>query len=220
MGVLDVLLPRRCAICRTVGESVCIACLARLVRCAPPVCERCGAPGPWPVRRCAECSGRRLAFSSARAALVYEDGARAFVSAWKEQGRRDLVPVAASLVVESLPRPDADIVTFVPGDHDRGLKRGHAPAATLARGLAEAWSVPLAPLLGRRSGVRRQRDLPRAERRGNVAHVFSARGEAPARVCLVDDVYTTGSTVTACATELRRAGARHVDVVCFARAVR
>ena len=42
-------------------------CLRRLVRCAPPCCERCGAPGPWPVRRCAECSGRRLAFASARA---------------------------------------------------------------------------------------------------------------------------------------------------------
>jgi len=128
--------------------------------------------------------------------------------------------VAAALIVEGLPRPDVDIVTFVPGDRDRGLKRGHAPAATLARGLAAAWSIPLEPLLGRRPGVGRQRDLPRAERRANVARAFSARGDAPARVCLVDDIYTTGSTATACATELRRAGARHVDVICFARAVR
>ena len=76
MQIVDLLLPRRCGICGKVGESACATCLARLVRCLPPWCERCGAPGPWPVRRCAECTGRRLAFTSARAALVYEAGAQ------------------------------------------------------------------------------------------------------------------------------------------------
>ena len=84
-----------------------------------------------------------------------------------------------------------------------------------------AWSIPVAAAAA--APVResqRQRDLPRAERRQNVARAFSARGSAPGRVCLVDDVYTTGSTATACATALRRAGARRVEVVCLARAVR
>ena len=75
----------------------------------------------------------------------------------------------------------------------------------------------MAALLRRRPGVERQRGLPRTERRRNVARAFTARGTAPARVCLVDDVYTTGSTATACATALRRAGARRVDVVCLAQ---
>ena len=57
------------------------------------------------------------------------------------------------------------MLTFVPGDRDRELTRGHAPAAALARELSAAWSIPVAPLLRRRPGVRRQRDLPRAERR-------------------------------------------------------
>ncbi len=220
MQFLDVVLPRRCGICGRVGASVCSACLARLVRCLPPCCERCGAPGPWPVRRCAECSGRRLAFASVRAALVYEDGARAFVASWKERGRRDLTAVAAELVVATVPRPAGDVISCVPGDRDRGLARGHSPAAALASELSAAWSIPLATLLNRHGNVGRQRDLPRAERRGNVARVFSARGTSPGRVCLVDDVYTTGSTATACATALRRAGARRVDVICLARAVR
>jgi predicted amidophosphoribosyltransferase len=161
-----------------------------------------------------------LAFASARAALVYEAGARAFVTSWKERGRRDLAALAADLVVATLPRPVADVISFVPGDRDRGLARGHAPAAALASELSVAWSIPLKALLHRRAGVGRQRDLPRAERRGNVARVFSARGTSPDRVCLVDDVYTTGSTATACATALRRAGAKRVDVICLARAVR
>ena len=83
-----------------------------------------------------------------------------------------------------------------------------------------AWEIPVTTLLLRRPGVDRQRDLPRAERRANAARAFSPCACAPARVCLVDDVYTTGSTATACATALRNAGARRVDVACFARAVR
>ncbi len=172
------------------------------------------------MRRCAECSGRRLAFASARAAVVYEDGARAFVAAWKERGRRDLALIAAEIVAATVSRPDADLITFVPGDRDRELRRGHVPAEALAHALAAAWAIPAEPLLRRRPGIGRQRDLPLARRRGNVAQAFSTRGRSPLRVCLVDDVYTTGSTATACATELRRVGARRVDVACFARAVR
>jgi predicted amidophosphoribosyltransferase len=220
MDLLDLFLPRRCGVCGAVGDSVCQVCLARLVRCSPPWCERCGAPGPWPVRRCVECSGRRLAFASARAALVYEDRARSFITSWKERGRRDLADVAVGLVVAALERPCVDLVTFVPGDRDRGLARGHAPAAELARGLAEAWALPARGLLRRRPGVARQRDLPRKERRANVARAFTARADARGRVCLVDDIYTTGATAAACSTALRRAGAQRVEVVCLARAVR
>jgi predicted amidophosphoribosyltransferase len=151
---------------------------------------------------------------------VYEAHARAFVSSWKERGRRDLSTVAARLVVETLARPDVDAITFVPGDRDRGLVRGHLPARALAVALSESWSIPLATLLGRRHGVKRQRDLPRVERRRNVARAFISLAPARGAICLVDDVYTTGSTATACATALRRAGARRVDVVCLARVAR
>src|SRR4029077_13787660 len=105
-------------------------------------CARCGAPGPWPVERCVECVGRRLAFARARAALVYDGRTRALVARWKEHGRRDLARQLAEVVIECVARPEADVVTFVPGDRERGLKRGHVPAAGLARALARSWSVP------------------------------------------------------------------------------
>src|SRR5262245_23223766 len=84
---LDLVLPERCAVCDVPGDALCAPCRAGLTRLVPPVCERCGSPGPWPVRRCAECAGRRLAFVAARSAIVYDGKARALVRAWKERGR-------------------------------------------------------------------------------------------------------------------------------------
>jgi predicted amidophosphoribosyltransferase len=122
--------------------------------------------------------------------------------------------------VETVTRPGAEAITFLPGDRDRSLKRGQNAAQALARELAALWEVPLLDILARPRPARPQRGLARDDRRRNVRGSFEARGASPARIVLVDDVYTTGATVGAAATELRRVGARVVDVVTFARAVR
>ena len=220
MGLFGLVLPSRCACCDVPGPSLCGSCLASLIRIAPPVCERCGAPGAWPVRRCVECAGRRLAFARARGALVYDGHTRPLVSAWKERGRRDLAAPLARVVAEAIAPPDVDVLTFVPGDRERGRARGHVPAARLAEALGAEWGTPVRRLLSRSGTAPRQAGLPRAERRANVRAVFRPCGEVPLRVGLVDDVYTTGATASACANELRGAGARRVEVVCLARAVR
>ncbi len=190
-----------------------------MTRLAPPLCARCGAPTVWPVRRCRECAGRRLAFASALAAVAYDESARALVAGWKERGLRGLAGDAAAIVVEQVPRPDAALLTFVPPDADRRLKRGHHPAERLARELGTRWGLPCEPLLERARGSR-QRGRTLAERRRNVRGAFRAVGSPPRRVVLVDDVYTSGATATAAASALRAAGARHVEVVCFCRALR
>src|SRR5262249_30551066 len=116
--VLDLVLPERCAVCDKPGDGLCSPCRAALTRLVPPVCERCGSPGPWPVRRCAECAGRRLAFADARSAIVYDARARAFVRAWKEGARRGLAHEAASLVAEVILEPAVECLVPVPGDPD------------------------------------------------------------------------------------------------------
>jgi ComF family protein len=219
-GLLDLVVPVRCAACGEPGESLCEACRGRLVRIAGTFCGRCGAPTAWPVERCRECAGRRIAFATARAAVVYDDPARLLVAAWKEHGLRTLAVQAAELVAETVPRPSAYTITFVPADDDRRLKRGHNPAERLAAELSHTWQLPIVSLLRRAPGVRPQRGLPLAERRRNVRNVFQATESAPRSLVLVDDVYTTGATVSAAASALRKAGARRVEVVTFARAVR
>ncbi len=218
--LLDLILPSSCSVCRVPGGPLCDGCRDRLARIAGPLCERCGAPTSWPVERCRECAGRRIAFASARAAVAYDDVARPLVGAWKERGLRTVAALAAGLVNEVVARPGAYTITFVPSDADRRLTRGHNPAQRLAVALGERWELPVVPLLARVPGVRPQRGLALAERRRNVRGAFRATGAAPRALVLVDDVYTSGATVSAAASALRKVGAHRVDVITFARAVR
>jgi predicted amidophosphoribosyltransferase len=211
--LLDLLLPRRCVVCGDAGQALCAACAAALPALRPPLCALCGAPTAWPVERCRECAGRRLAFLSARAAMPYDDTVRRIVRRWKEQGLRSLAGAAADLVAARVTRPAVDVLTFVPAEPWRARSRGHHPAERLARELAERWALPCRPLLVRRGPARRQRGLSRSQRRRNPA--FSAL-ETGLCAALVDDVYTTGATADAAA----RALAGRVEVVTLARTVR
>ena len=218
--MLELLFPERCAVCARPGAALCEPCRGDFVRLSPPVCERCGSPGNWPVRRCAECSGRRLAFAHARAGIVYDSRAKAFVRSWKEHGRRRLATEAAALVAEVIARPDVDALAHVPGDPERAWKRGVVPPRGLTVALGELWDLPTCEPLRRAHSLPRWRGLALADRRRNVRGSVLAEGAVPAAVCLVDDVYTSGATADACASALRRAGARRVEVVTLARAVR
>ena len=218
--MLDLLLPQRCLVCSLPGGHVCDGCRSSLRRIEPPWCERCGAPTAWPVRRCAECSGRRLSFAVARAAVEYDEPVRRIVAAWKERGLRRLAAWAAEIVTEGIPQPGVACLSYVPGDPERLLQRGHHAAERLANALGACWQLPVEPLLARAGGSSRQRGLSQAERRRNVSGAFRPTGRCPGCVALVDDVYTTGATVAAAATALRKGGAKRVEVVTFARAIR
>jgi predicted amidophosphoribosyltransferase len=216
--LLELLLPQRCVVCGSGGRQLCAGCREDLQRLEPPLCARCGAPTAWPVERCRECAGRRLAFATARAAVGYDTAARRLVHAWKERGLRRLAGEAAQLVAERLPPPDVEALTFVPADRGRRLERGHNPAERLALELADAWELPCLPLLERTRGGR-QRGSSAAERR-TVRGAFRPTGAAPSRIAVIDDVYTTGATASASATARRKARARHVEAIAFARALR
>ncbi|MGA9762661.1 MAG: double zinc ribbon domain-containing protein [Gaiellaceae bacterium] len=222
MSLLGLLLPLRCAACGESGSELCERCRERLPRLCGPICARCGAPTAWPVARCLECAGRRIAFSSARSALLYSGAVPRVVGAWKERGQRHLAEVLAALVAEAIPPPQVKALTFVPAQHERSLSRGFHPARSLALELARIWELPFAPLLERVGSPRRQRGLALSERSRNVAGAFAPRPGArpPTSVCLIDDVYTSGATTSVCASALRRAGCRRVEVIALARAVR
>ena len=219
--LLDLLFPRRCVVCSVPGAALCPACAtraaaARRARSAPAAGAR--PPGRSRAAASARAGGSRSPPrgrpSSTRPACAL------LVSAWKERGLRGLASLAAALVVEVVPRPSGT------AGHVRPARRRPQPrAAGTTRPRGSPASSALLGAAGRaaaaagRGRSRPQRGLARDERRRNVRGAFRA-GPVRGRVVLVDDVYTTGATVSAAATALRAAGACSVDVVTFARAVR
>jgi len=217
---VDLFLPPRCVACRGPASGLCSSCRGSLRRLRPPQCALCGAETAWPVARCRECAGRRLVFVSARSAVAYEGPAVAFLRAWKERGLRHLASLAADLITDEVACPAADVITYIPPDPLRQLKRARHPAQALAEELGARWSLEPASLLRRERVTVRQASLRLAQRGGNVQDAFETVPNVHGRVVLVDDIYTSGSTTGAAARALSRAGAERVDVVTFARAVR
>ncbi|HEY3962784.1 MAG TPA: double zinc ribbon domain-containing protein [Gaiellaceae bacterium] len=223
MWLVDLIFPRSCVACGAPADLLCAPCRERIRVLRSPSCGCCGAPTVWPVERCRECAGRRIAFTTARAAVAYTGPLPALVRGWKERGLRRAAELAVSLVAEQLEPPAADVITPIPPDPARQLVRATHPASGLAHGLGERWSLPVEQLLVRTRRVPRQTGLPLAARQQNVRGAFAAAAPTPGpprRVILVDDVYTTGATASAAATALRAGGAEEVYVVTLARALR
>ena len=149
------------------------------------------------------------------ALLRYDDEARALLTGLKNGQRRDLVGWLADGLVAALPRPGPAVVTWAPTGAARRRARGFDQAELLARALARRWGLPCRGLLRRLPGP------PQAGRTA-AARRTNPRFEGPRRsapvVLLVDDVATTGATLSAAARALRAAGTVEVRAVVAARA--
>jgi predicted amidophosphoribosyltransferase len=218
--LLSLVLPRVCAGCAAPGELWCSSCTAELEPVGTPCCTRCGAPTRWAVPACLECRGTAPAFTSAWAAVAHRDAGALLVRRWKDGGL-DLAEVAARVIEERRVPPEVDCLCAVPPSRARARRRGVDGPGALACALAARWELPLRrDLLRRGRDAPAQRGLDQRARRVNLRGAFEAACAVPARVALVDDVYTTGATADACARALRAGGAAHVEVLAFARALR
>jgi predicted amidophosphoribosyltransferase len=218
--LLSLVLPRVCAGCAAPGELWCSSCTAELEPVGTPCCTRCGAPTRWAVPACLECRGTAPAFTSAWAAVAHRGAGALLVRRWKDGGL-DLAEVAARVIEERRVPPEVDCLCAVPPSRARARRRGVDGPGALACALAARWELPLRrDLLRRGRDAPAQRGLDQRARPVNLRGAFEAACAVPARVALVDDVYTTGATADACARALRAGGAAHVEVLAFARALR
>jgi predicted amidophosphoribosyltransferase len=211
--------------------GACPACWFGLRILEEPVCTGCGLPRPagtdllGPARgRCAACILDPPAVEAVHAVVAYDDTARSFLLRAKLGGRPELLdPLGRQLaraVEISRGAQACTAVVPVPSHPWMDLRRGFSPGEVLARRVARSLGIPLRPrALAKRlgAGLAVKRMGARARRTHQVGSVRVRGRVAGERLLLVDDVMTTGATVDACCRVLKRAGAREVRAVVWAR---
>ncbi|CAA9466298.1 MAG: Competence protein F homolog, phosphoribosyltransferase domain; protein YhgH required for utilization of DNA as sole source of carbon and energy [uncultured Rubrobacteraceae bacterium] len=218
-AVVDLFYPQWCVSCgRRASDVLCRPCVESLPWMGGPTCERCGVPTAFETPACGACKNVGFSFETARAPLRYEGVGKEIVHALKYRGYTTVVEkLAAPLLAEAVDGGRFDAVVPVPLHRARLRKRGFNQAALLARGLADRINSPVSDTLQVVRSTRDQVELSAAERRRNVAGAHAAGTRTRGRLLLVDDVFTTGATTSACATALLGAGAAEVHAVTLCR---
>ena len=219
-SALDLLFPLSCAVCGREGRYLCPGCEARLPRLLEPYCRRCADPNEEGV--CDWCRSRPPAFDGVRAPYLMEDAVREMVHHFKYRNLRAAAPELGCLLASYLEAEPtrAEVLVPVPLHPRRERERGYNQAELLAHELSRLTGLPMES-----HAVRRTRNTPpQVSMRGHddrgraVRGAFECVGDvAGRRVLLIDDVVTSGSTMSACASALKDAGARSVWGLSLAR---
>lgn len=230
-GILDLLYPPRCEACgRLRRDPLCQECRAQVELVKRPLCEICGEsfdPRAQAAPRCQRCRSSRKPFSIARSAAHYHGPLADAIRRFKYHGQIVLGKPLGSIMLEALAGAASDldpttldVVCPVPLHASRQRERGFNQSQLLAGEISEAIGKPVRSLLERTRATAPQVDLPARSRAGNVRGAFAPKGQteiARQTVLLIDDLFTTGATLTECARALRRAGAAEVRVFTLAR---
>lgn len=210
--IMRMLYPPRCILCRTLlgtgtAAVLCADC-ARRLRTQYRISEHVVVEGT----------------DGAAAALLYKGAVRTAMQRYKFSHGKEcavwfaaqLSPVVGAWIEDWRP----DCVTYVPVGPGRFWERGYNQSALVARRIAKQFGLPCVPLLRKRLFAARQSSKSRRDRKQNVRNIFRLRRGAMLsgrRVLLVDDVLTTGATLSACAQALRQGGAERIFAVAITK---
>lgn len=235
-GILNIIYPERCFICsdpiaRRQECGVCNACWIKTtaLQILPPRCSSCGLPfqsfQDSEDHLCGDCILQPPPYSGARSFGYYTGELSALVHGLKFYGRRNLVgllaPLLAKAFAENWSCPDFNWIVPVPLHPKRRRERGFNQSELLSNALSTKIAIPVNSCLRRIRSTRPQVGLTDSQRSENVRNAFECRNKAQIhgrRILLIDDVMTTGATVSSAAQALLNAGALRVSVLTLARA--
>ncbi len=213
-NILSIIAPENCIVCGTEGRVICYPCLIE-TESLPSVCYIC-------LRATADnipCQKHATKYSPQHVWQLYSytGSIKQLLWKYKFEQKRSACVMMAKVFDEQLPYLDQCVVTWVPTDPRRLRQRGFDHAKLLAIELAKKRNLTYCDLL-KRNRHSMQHGLTREQRLQNINGLYSADQRSNGqKILLVDDIITTGATISECSRQLHKAGASSVDVVSFAR---
>lgn len=221
------LFPPRCVLCNATGQpalDLCIGC-QRDLPWLESACQRCG----WPIEdsqgheQCGHCLGQSLPYERAISLLEYRWPVDQMVIELKFEKNRAHARVLATLMAQILPhhyeaRDLPQLITSVPMHPRRLRERGFNQADLMAKRIAGLLDIPYAPHLARRNRYSKaQSGLNAKQRTANIAGCFDCDPVGCESIAIVDDVFTTGSTILELSKQFKKAGVEQIHVWTLAR---
>lgn len=231
-SLLDIIYPRRCPICSEIvvnkGELACISCAKKPVLIKEPRCKKCSKPiDNEEALLCYDCQQNSFAYYEGYALWSYDVVMKKSIYNFKYGGRREYKDFYINSMIEHLgdkiKEVNPDVLIPVPLYKAKKRKRGFNQAELLAIGIGDRLQIPvLKNGLIRNKNTLPQKQLSNIERIKNLEKAFSichkelkSYGKPILKVMLVDDIYTTGSTVEACTRILKAEGINQVSFICL-----
>lgn len=226
----ELLFPRRCPICDDVlrigGDLICEKCIEKPRKIEDPVCLKCGKPLEEEKEFCEDCVAHNRSFQCGRSLFVYDAGMRRSISYFKYRGRREYAwyygRELARRYGEWLEQIKPEGIIPVPLHAKRMKKRGYNQAELVADVLGTYCHIPVFKnILFREKNTIALKTLNAKERRENldgafaISDAFEVLSEKPKCVILLDDIYTTGSTIDCCSKVLCRVGVKKIYFLCI-----
>lgn len=230
-SVCDIIYPHRCPVCDDVLNigsecTLCVKCRHNVEKVIEPFCLKCGKPiEDTDGQFCGDCRKKEHVYVQGRAAFVYDRHMKRSVAAFKYRGRREYGSYYAGEIVRKyeswLRDTKAQCLIPVPIHRERYRKRGYNQAKVIADDIGKAINLPVIDdYIQRGKNTEALKDLNEAQRKLCLKDAFfiSESSKMLYRdlrcVILVDDIYTTGSTIDECASILKKAGVEKIYFIC------
>ena len=226
--LLDLVYPRFCGICDSrlslKDKHICTRCLSQINRNIPPFCAKCSRhiSGKYPV--CSECLNKSSYIKQMWSWGIYENTLKKCLHIVKYKRKKYILSLFTDLIVDFSRKygitDHIDIITFVPLHESTLEVRAFNQAYLIAKAVAGGYKIPVIKLLDKTKSTTPQYNLTKRERTQNIKGAFKVRHISAIRqkrILIVDDIYTTGSTINECARMLHKRGARAIYGFTLAR---
>lgn len=221
---LGILFPKTCPICDKAlghGEDICGECVRKIHFIGEPRCKKCGKQlSDVRTEYCPDCSRNSHVYKTGIAAFLYDDLISKSIYRFKYHNRRSYAEYYGKAISKQygtiIKRWNADVIIPVPIHEKKRIRRGYNQAELISRSLGRELHMETdSSYLVRMANTKPQKEMNKAERKKNLENAFKLTGNVVKynKIILVDDIYTTGSTIDECARTLMAGGAREIYFV-------